>query len=861
MKKRLGLIFALALLSNLLVLPQTHASHINSFTFFIPYTANDLKTQFETGRADIDATEIVTTISISVLRDGTTVYYDHWEDGLERNLTDPIQPSTEVFTANAGDVITLQNDVPVPRPDPPTDFLYDGGDKVSAVGGSIAVSLAVWPQPLPSGGSGYLYAGAWELYPTSRWCENYVIPVGVDLAAQRAGFTVTGFSVQAVEDDTDVQILDRNGALLDSRTLAEGENFSILSGIESGTRVQASDLVQVQLFTGDPSQTYEARAFTLLCRDEWSNEYLAPRSSDGDFWLYNDSDSALSVDVETAAGVQPPITIPANSAARYPTTGSVLADRSGVSFTSTDGRPFYGLVALDADSAQDWGYALLPTSSLTTQALVGWAPGNSADPPGSYEDPGGDPAVTEAGRRASRVYVTAATATTLYVDFDGDGSRVRSFELSALEELDIVDEYPPDPPDYDMTRAFLYTEDGVPFIAVWGQDADAPPADPSIDVGTNIAPLRAPALQKIYLTETQGFNCGTLSQSHVFRFDLTAYNDSALDIVDAVVQDNLPGEFRYVPNSTTLDGTSVPDNSSGSPFPLDGDGLNIGTLGAMESATVSFLAESDATGEFINLGLLSPSADPAAVEVPVPNLPAGYQVTKTLVDPPSGLADPGQVVTFSVTISNTGDVAITELPLLDQFDPDVLTYSSASEPPTSVDDATGVIAWDDLVASLGELTPTTPPWTITLSFVVVDGLPSDVTSTINRAFSTGAQGSDGSPQAIMCAEAQVSFNVPTPTPTPTLTPTPDDGDGNGDGDDGDEEDPTPTPTPQVPQTMQTPQTTTVATPAPPSAPTPAVLLLPETGIGYSKTAPMWPLLLLPGLGLLIGWVVYRRRDK
>jgi hypothetical protein len=49
-------------------------------------------------------------------------------------------------------------------------------------------------------------------------------------------------------------------------------------------------------------------------------------------------------------------------------------------------------------------------------------------------------------------------------------------------------------------------------------------------------------------------------------------------------------------------------------------------------------------------------------------------------------------------------------------------------------------------------------------------------------------------------------------------------------------------------------------PAPP-APTPAVLLLPETGVGYVKTAPVWPLIVLPGLGLLIGWVVYRRRNK
>ncbi len=105
-----------------------------------------------------------------------------------------------------------------------------------------------------------------------------------------------------------------------------------------------------------------------------------------------------------------------------------------------------------------------------------------------------------------------------------------------------------------------------------------------------------------------------------------------------------------------------------------------------------------------------------------------------------------------------------------------------------------------------------------------------------------------------------STSTPTATSTPTITPTPTSppDSGNGDG----EEDPTPTPTPQVPQILQTPQTTGATPAPPPSAPTPAVLLLPETGIGYSKTAPMWPIIVLPGLGFLIAWVVYRRRwDK
>jgi hypothetical protein len=43
-----------------------------------------------------------------------------------------------------------------------------------------------------------------------------------------------------------------------------------------------------------------------------------------------------------------------------------------------------------------------------------------------------------------------------------------------------------------------------------------------------------------------------------------------------------------------------------------------------------------------------------------------------------------------------------------------------------------------------------------------------------------------------------------------------------------------------------------------------VLFLPETGIGYATggALPLWPAIVLPSLGLVLGWVVYRnRRNK
>jgi len=114
---------------------------------------------------------------------------------------------------------------------------------------------------------------------------------------------------------------------------------------------------------------------------------------------------------------------------------------------------------------------------LDHPTLVGWAPGNYNNPPDGDE---------------SRIYVTAIDATTVVVDYGRRWHARRLLPGSPLAEVPITD------PDHDLTGARLYTENSVPFIAVWGQDQNAPPALPSIDVGTDIVPLRAPSIQKVF---------------------------------------------------------------------------------------------------------------------------------------------------------------------------------------------------------------------------------------------------------------------------------------------------------------------------------------------------------------------------
>jgi len=859
MKERVGLIMIIGLLISLWIVSRVYATHTDAFTFFIPYPADRLDDQFDAAQSDnfIDE-DIVTTISISVLRDGSVIYYDHWEDGLESNIIAPIQSSTQVWgdgdpsngsvtagdVLSAGDIITLQNIVVLPRDS--NALFFDGGDKITSVGGSIAATLAVWPNRLPSHPTldGILFAGAWELYPTSRWGQTYIIPVGEDLSGLRGGFTTVGVNIQAVADGTSVQFdLDADGSPDPGSpvVLNEGQQFTQVSGVNVGAQVQASAPVQVHVFTGNPASTYEARAYTILPRNQWGDDYLAPRSSDGDYWLYNPDSTDLVVSAQTIVGTTA-ITIPANSTVRYPPPPAPLLSSTGMRFTSTDGRPFYGVAALDQDQNQDWGYALLPINNLASQALVGWAPGNNNSPPDGDQ---------------SQIYVTAVTTTTVFVDYDSNGTGDNSFLVPPLAEVPIAD------PDHDLTGARLYTTDGTPFIAVWGQDQGAPNALPSIDVGTNIVPLVAPSIQKTYSLVQGGYSCGTVTRGHTLRFQLWAYNDSANVIPSAVISDTLRAGLAYVPGSTTVGGSPIPDDSLGSTlFPLDEGGHNIGEIPGMGFVPVTYDAVIQTDGVYGNrVEFVSPAtADPAEIEVSLPLRVAGYEVAKTLIDPSNGVVSPGQVITFGLTITNTGNVTITQLPLRDEFDGNYLTFRSASVPPDIT--APSVITW----TNLGTLPPTTVI-NLSVSFAVSDTLPAETITTTNLALSEGVQDSNGRTQAILCGQTSVNMVGPTstPTPTPTFTPTPTPTLPPSTST------PTPTPTsspPAAPPPAETPAAPTPTSPPPspppppPSGPTPtpAVSFLPETGVAPSSEVSLWPLAALSILGLLALWTARRRRE-
>ena len=741
----------LAGLSSLLLLMQAQAQ-IDAFTFFVPILTDDLNDMYDAAvneesaasstcnGVNISDESILTTIVITVLRDDTIVYYDQWEDGLEANLTSPGQSTTQVWgdndpsngslpaaippntsggdTLTAGQVIVLQNSVTTPFV--PGTFFFDGGDKLISVNGSLAVTLTAWPDCANS-----LFAGAWELYPTSRWGNSYLIPVGEDLAGGFNGFGAVGFNVQAAQDNTIVEFdLDGDNIFGDipNQNLDEGENFAITSGVQTGAQIRSTASnkpVQVQILTGDPTQipnAYEARAYTMIPTTQFTNDYIAPRSSDGLYWLHNPNGTAITVVATDSTGTQTNLNIPPNQTISFTPAGA-----TGYRFESTNGN-FYGVVTLDDDFRQDWGYALQPVAGMTTQALVGWGVGN-----------------TVPDANDSRVYVTALAATNIIVDFDNDGTDDAIFPVNPLEEVSIVDS------DFDLSGAFLYSDNDVPFISVWGQDQGAPPIGNAIDVGTNVVSLFPLQLQKkLNLIEDRD-NTGTLTWGDLVRFEIFVLNTTRKDIAPAIIKDTLmPNMVIYQPNTSKVDGVGIPDDSTGTPFPFDGGGFSLtnGVL-AGSSVIVNFDAVVDRTDLIVNqVDSPTPITPPTdVITLTVPIFTAAYEMDKRLIDPVNGMAERGDVVTYGITITSTGNISITKMPLRDEYNPDHLEFLSATPPQNNTPN--GTIIWDDLAAP-SVYGPLVPSQTIYITTTYRVKIPDDQTNTVNTATVEGAKGRDGS---------------------------------------------------------------------------------------------------------------------
>jgi len=345
-----------------------------------------------------------TYVSIGIVEDGVRIYYDQWENGYETNLAfpsqlfgenktqiwgddDPLNGIPPGYTRDilvAGGSIILDNEVVSTTTQSVTDF--DGGDRIASQG-NIAVTRVGW-----ASGSETLFAGALEVYPTDLWGTEYKMPIGQNTPDDNSMFDYSGAMIMAENDNTTINIfIDGDNTAEVTRTLQRGESYLVDGGLLVGSRIIASDRVQVDLITGKPCATFESRWFTLKPIDQWSNEYYNPVSTENSaptrVFLYNPDDvKTIMVRYLTNQNIVNTIAVGPGQ-----TVDQLIPNGSGSKFYSSNPNDmFYAIAAIDAVSANvdngigatsgsDWGFALIPKDQLTSQiTLVSFAP--SHDP-------------------------------------------------------------------------------------------------------------------------------------------------------------------------------------------------------------------------------------------------------------------------------------------------------------------------------------------------------------------------------------------------------------------------------------------------------------------------------------------------
>ncbi len=644
--RRGGALSALALISTVFVIglaapPAQAAPGPNPvLTMYVPMFEDDYMEalrSIDTGAPNPIGTTARTTISITASAPNTVIYYDQWENGFEGTINDPLQTTgggrTVVWgdgnTSNgdvglfctrcaaagtdvipAGGVITLNNTLlpdgsgaiatapgPVTTPRVSSTVYWDGRDKIASTR-ALTVSQAGWGQ------ANALASGAVSAFDTSRWGNQYVVPIGQDSAFIGGSdpSEYTALMVMAKEANTHI-LIDGNddGDYVDAidRDVYrnEGETVFVDGGILEGATVLTSKPVQADMFVGDIDADYEVSALELIPSGQQANSYLIPAATysanyETVVYLYNPNASAITVSTQTSSGttntnVPAGVSVPIELNA--PIGGAAVISSTSPFFTQAlIGASSGNGGSADASADYDWGFAPVPTSYLTPTVVVGWAPGSQD---------GTD-------TNASAVWISSQTAATVYVDFDGDPTTGSNFypsstlcssseqydvaiSIAALESRRIVDT------DGDMTGARITTCDfAKPIAAAYGEDpANAPTGFPGLDLGTAIFPASSLINAKSVALWNDDDGDGEADPGDVLEWSLQLSGGGATTLTNIVIADNLPPGVTYDFGTTSVDLVPVADNivpPSATEFPLDEGGIGLGSLAPGASTTIRF---------------------------------------------------------------------------------------------------------------------------------------------------------------------------------------------------------------------------------------------------------------------------------
>jgi len=492
----------------------------------------------------------------------------------------------------------------------PSAIYFDGKDKIAATS-SIAMARAAW-----AGGSGTLNGFAHEMYTTAEWGTAYEAPVGVNTANAGQMFEFSGLSIMAAQNNTTVQIdADANGSYETSVTLQEGGS-TLVTGILQGARVQADRPIQVLLATGDVGSSYASRDMNLLPVSAWGSSYWSPvgvvnSTNNTRLFLYNlSTNSSIYITCERYGAAN---TTLGPVAARGVVTVDLTNGQGARCYASTaGGAPTTDKISAvgtvdTTGTAYDWSFTLYPDDFLSTEALVGLGLGRDPTSATNPTENGNPLWVTTVCSGGTYVYVDWNNdGTADLVDLNGDGDTLdtvggisestsnNGMLVARLQSVRLF-EPPLDSEPYDQSGALVWSRTasgvgrggtpGCPLALAWGQDpATASAGAPGLDVGTSVPPLRLIEGAKSLELKTDSDGDGVLSPGDVATYIIAVRNASGGSVSNVYVYDAaVPDKTDYNTNTTQKNvgsgWVSIPDDTSGTPFPLDAtpNGVLLGT--------------------------------------------------------------------------------------------------------------------------------------------------------------------------------------------------------------------------------------------------------------------------------------------
>ncbi len=344
----------------------------------------------------------------------------------------------------------------------------------------------------------------------------------------------------------------------------------------------------------------------------------------------------------------------------------------------------------------------------------------------------------------------------------------------------------------------------------------------------------------IYVDKRLGRSDPVVYVGEYITFTIQIRNNAGFTVTRLPLRDNFnQAVLRYVDASPV-----GPDNQTGGQLDWDDLTTHFGNLspGQVIWLTVGFIAEHPQTA-IVNRAEVH---DAEGTEGDIGG--GGSTVTDTVAIGGSAPVEKsimrglnpqvGQLLTFTITITNQGHVTLTRVPLVDDYNPDWMEFFYADPPPDVVITTTGILSWTNIVSWTG---PIAPFQAVTIT-TVFTALTSANNLPLNRAEVEAVGDWYGNDWAGGADEVPITIvdrptTTPIPTPTPT-TPTPS----------------TPTPATPAPSTP-TPATPTPAAPEPSHTPIPVIPLLPLTG---EPSSGWGGLLLMAALSVIAGAMVTRR---